>query len=197
MLSLFLILPFFFAGVIAFLICATLRPLRRFAFSSALWFVALLPAVFGSLLLLGLGKAATEQMVSSRSLFIQPLLKLVQSRVVGNIATVVTVLLVIAFASIVAILHQTLIHRITFALFRIYVAGVGFGIGLLIWLLILVGIGSAGIEISHTATAFLLLMLTLAAGTSFLCYRYAQSFRGTYQRNLPVVSPEEFGPGAT
>jgi hypothetical protein len=145
------------------------------------------------LLLIGLAKAATGKITLSKGLYMQSLSHLLQSRTIGIATMSGTVLAIIVFASIAAILHQTLIHRITLALFRIYVAGVAFGIGLLLGLLVAVGVGMADIVISHSWFIFLTFTLVAATGISLLCYRYASSFRGSYPQNFPIVTFEEFG----
>jgi hypothetical protein len=45
----FLAVPFLVLGCVCFLVCATIRPLRRFALSSALWCVACVPCLFSIL----------------------------------------------------------------------------------------------------------------------------------------------------
>jgi hypothetical protein len=145
----FLVLPFLFAGVIAFFVCVVARPLRRFALSSALWFVALLPGLVTGLVIGGLWGAAVERMDVSRSSWQKSLVHLSQTNSATVTFDIALALAMIALASIIAMLHQAVIHRLTLALLRLYVAGVGFGIGLLLSVLLAVGLAAASIHIPH------------------------------------------------
>jgi len=193
MFTAFLVLPFFFAGIIAFLVCVAARPLRRFALSSALWFVALLPGLFIGLIIGGLWRAAMEHMNAAHMHWEQDLVRLSQTKSATVMFDIAIAMAMIALASIIAMLHQSVIHRLTLALFKLYVASVGFGIGLLLALLLAIGLAVASINVPHPGPFFLTLTILLSSTTAFLCFRNASSLRGKLPRNFPIVTEKEFG----
>jgi hypothetical protein len=193
MFTAFLALPFFFAGIIAFITCVAIHPLRRYALSSALWFVSLVPGLLVGLILAGLWNAVIGHVSVSHSLWQEPLAHLPKANSGSMLFNIAIATPAFAIATFVALLHQTVIHRVTLMLFRLYVTGVGFGIGLLSTLLLIVGSALARIRVPHPGPLFLILAILLATATAYLCFRNAPSLRGTIPRRFPIVTEEEFG----
>jgi uncharacterized protein YacL len=136
--------------------------------------------------------AAVERMDVSRSSWQKSLVHLSQTNSATVTFDIALALAMIALASIIAMLHQAVIHRLTLALFRLYVAGVGFGIGLLLSVLLAVGLAAASIHIPHPGPSFLILAILSASTTALLCFRNAPSLRGRLPRNFPIVTEGEF-----
>src|ERR1035437_8507256 len=109
---------FMLVGAIVFLICVLLPPLRRYALSAALWCAMWGPATIGFLLLAG--TAVLTGVFVTRDGDMTSLLapKLLAALGWGYLTSAAVGTVVIATSA--ACIHQALINRFTFPLFRLY-----------------------------------------------------------------------------
>lgn len=129
----FLLLPFLAGGLAVFLVCVAIPWLQRYALSAALWFVALLPGLL-LWLLIGVG-ASLGQDALLRELS-SPHWETSLWHIFGTPAAQTTLIAIgmagtIVMATIIAVVHQFVIQRITFALFRLYAGFVTAGAAVL------------------------------------------------------------------
>jgi hypothetical protein len=128
---------FLILGSFAFLACILIPPGRKYAMSTALWFAALGPCCVAFLVLAVLGvvtggfalQATKMNWVDAPRLF----------AAIGWGSAIVAGIVTCFVASGAAWLHQAIIHRFTFMLFRLYATFVSAGIGsvfgwLFLWL---------------------------------------------------------------
>jgi hypothetical protein len=128
-------LPLLFAGIaflfllggsIVFLACLLLPPFRRYALSAALWCAMCGPCSIILMLVAGVGLIATAFITNSDGqTFHAP--RLLSAFGWSYLAVGVLVTIVVATAS--ALIHQAVVSRFPFALFRLYAAVVSAGIG--------------------------------------------------------------------
>ncbi len=130
----FLLLPFLVGGLAVFLVCVTIPWLQKYALSAALWFLALLPGLL-VWLLIGVGAAlGHEELVRQLS---SPKWEISLWHIFGSQAAQTTLIAIgmagtIVMASGITVVHQFVIQRITFALFRLY-AGFVTGGAAVLW----------------------------------------------------------------
>lgn len=184
---LFFAFPFVASGCLAFLICCTVKTLRRFALGCSLWCVASLPCTTISLIIVSsfIHKYVSFDIASGWANAIPDHPWVVKTATIG---------LVVVGATSITILHGIVIRRTTLALFRIYVAFVGFGVGVLsvlslgMYLMAEYGQGMRDLFIANIAAS--------CAGGFFLarfCFRSASEFRGPYPNRFPLISASEYG----
>jgi hypothetical protein len=183
-----IILLFLTTGAIVFSICVLIPPLRRYALSAALWCATWGPASVAFLLLAGTAVFAHASISIDRDVewFHAP--RLVPA--LGWIYLAVSVIITIAAASLLAWLHQKLMHRMTFPLFRVYTTVVCAGIGSVFgwclgWLLM-------WREIDHAFLLWILGMLILTVGFGTASYKGARSLRGEPPEKFTWITAEEF-----
>lgn len=176
-------------GSIAFLACVLLPPTRRYALSTALWFAVWGPSSVVFMAIAGLGlvagalvtKHGNMQWTDAPELFAA----FGWSYVIGG------ALVTIGMATLAAWFHQLLIHRFTFALFRLYAAAISAGIGSVIgwflgWWMMAKGINHLGLW------PWVLAMLILTTGFGAAAYKSASELRGKAPTRFTWISPEEF-----
>jgi hypothetical protein len=183
-----LLLLFLTIGGMVFVVCAALPPLRRYALSAALWCAMWGPCVTGLIVLAGTAMVFDVSLTQKAGVsnFHLPHL----SAPIGWALGAGIVLTIAAVASGVAWLHQAAIHRLTFALFRLYATvvcgGIGgaFGVWLGWWL-----IGEPIRFAPFFAIAeILLLMVSFGAAA----YRGARSLRGSAPTAFSWITEQEF-----
>ena len=192
-------LPLLFAGIaflfllvgsIAFLACSLLPPFRRYALSAALWCAMWGPCSIVLMLVAGVGLIATAFITKTgdgQTFHVPRLLS-----TFGWSYVAVGVLVTIAVATASAWIHQAVVRRLTFALFRLYAAVVSAGIGSVFgWCL-----GWWMMAKSVTGHGSLLLwviaMLALIAGFGVAAYKGARGLRGEVPDRFMWISPDEF-----
>lgn len=179
---------FFLIGAIVFVICLLLPPTRRYALSAALWCACWGPAAVGWMLLAGMALVTESFVTQSGNVQSLHLPKLPVE--LGWIYLVAAALVTAIFATAVAWLHQVLVRRTTFALFRLYVTAVSAGIGSVSGLLLSWWVIST--EIPYRWLWSLLGMLLLIAGFGIVAYRGARQLRGEAPTKFTWISPEEY-----
>lgn len=184
---------FLLAVAVVFLICAAIPFTRRFALSASLWIALWGPSSILLMTIAGLALAADAFITKgpNPALLQNPhLLSVFGWTYLASGALITSVV-----ASTFCWLHQFLIHRITFALFRLYatavVAGIGsvFGWAFSWWLL------SRGI--AYAPVWSLLAMVLLVAGFSVAAYKNTDKLRGKAPNRLTWITEEEFFPTST
>ncbi|MGA7858994.1 MAG: hypothetical protein WCA11_13755, partial [Terracidiphilus sp.] len=184
-----IVFVFLVMGSIAFLICVLLPPTRRYALSAALWFAVCGPCSACFVVIAGLGLAGGALVMKAGKMQWTD-----SPRLLGTLGwsyLVVGALVTIGAATGAAWLHQWLIHRFTFALFRIYVTAVSAGIGSVLgwWL----GWWMTAKGVNHLGVLWWALgMLIFIQGFGVAAYKNARRLRGKAPTGFTWISPEEF-----
>jgi hypothetical protein len=183
----FVVLFFLVVGVAVFGMFVTIPRARPFALSAALWCACWGPCIVALEMLAGLTLAAEGLAVHHWGRENVPLPGMPVWSTYALLGLVGTVLV----ATVAAWLHQMMIGRMTFALFRVYVTGVMTGMGSVagwvwsIWLATLEGV--PGRFFGALAG-----MALLTVGFGVLGCRYARGLRGQRPEALQWISVEEF-----
>jgi hypothetical protein len=194
----FLIIPFLFIGSIAYLLCAVIPPLRRFAMPSSLWLLSLCIGLYlwiSIILVMALGYDRWNAHAQELHLWHIKDFKLPETKAFSIVSIVALVATCLTLASLVTVIHQVIIHRLTLALFRLYVAGVSLGVGITFFLPASVFLATRSSPPSlQTAAMFAALLLGLAAALAlaFFCLKRSSQFRGAYPQNFALVTRDEF-----
>jgi hypothetical protein len=184
----FILFAFLLLGAVVFVACALVPPFRRYALSAALWCAVWGPSTVGWMTLAGLGLVATAFITKngdSQSFHSPRLLEAFgwAYLIVGILATAVV-------ATGVAWLHQAIVRRFTFALFRLYAAGVSVGIGSVFGCLL--GWWLMSREVPYYGLMWCMGMLILMVGFGLAAHRNARQLRGKAPTSLTWISPEEY-----
>lgn len=176
-------------GSVAFLVCVLVPPTRRFALSTALWFAVWGPCLDGLLVVALLGFAGESLAKSSWTTQWTVAPGVVRAFGWGYLTAGLLVSALVA--SGVAWVHQKLVHRLTFALFRLYAAVVSAGIGSVFgWCL---GWWMMAEEFTRMGTwLWVAAMLLLMAGFGAAAYKGARSLRGKAPTRFTWISADEF-----
>lgn len=187
---LFAMVCFFFlaVGAAVFVLCGLVSPVRRFALSAALWFAVWGPCVCGWMVLAGFGLLIKGLAVNE--LKADPL-RFVSSGFVGWAYLWIAAFATAIAATVVAWLHQMVVKRFTFALFRIYAALVSAGVGSVWGWSLAFWLGSRGMDIKPLIVG-LTGMGVLVLGFGYLGFRGARKLRGAPPERYTWVSREEF-----
>jgi hypothetical protein len=185
------VFAFLVLGSLAFMVCVLMPPTRRYALSTALWFAAWGPclAVLIVLVVLGVAGAALTMKAGSIGIDWTAVPGLMGALGWGYLTLGVLVTAVVASGA--AWLHQKLVHRFTFALFRIYATAVSAGIGsvygwCLGWWIEARGTVRFGVWWWGVA------MLFLITGFGAAAYKGARSLRGKAPTRFTWISEDEF-----
>ncbi len=116
------LIVFFFLvlGSAAFSVCILIPPRRKYALSTALWFAVWGPCSALLLLLAILGVVAGGFALQATQMHWEDASRFFSA--IGWGASIVGVIVTSLIATVAAWLHQALIHRMTFLLFRLYVS---------------------------------------------------------------------------
>ncbi len=184
-----IVFVFLVIGSIAFLVCVLLPPTRRFALSAALWFAVWGPCSVGLMVLAGLGLAGGALAMKAANMHWTDAPRMLGA--LGWSYMIVGTLITIGVATGAAWLHQWLIHRFTFALFRLYVTAISAGIGSVFgWVL---GWWVMTKKIDHQEVWWwTLAMLFFIAGFGVAAYKNARALRGEAPTGFTWISAEEF-----
>lgn len=186
----FALVVFFFMalGAVFFLICVPVPQLRRYALSVALWWAVWGPCTVLLMTLAGLGFMAEELITRSGDLRTIHFAHLAFTFgwlfvISGGLATAVV-------ATAAAWIHQFIVHRFTFALFRIYATVVVAGIGSVLGFCLGLWLSARGV--AHVGLWSPLGMLALVAVFSVAAYKGAHRLRGQAPKGFTWITPDEF-----
>lgn len=193
--AIFLLLPFLVLGLTVFLLCVAIPWLQRYALSAALWFLALLPGLL-LWLVIGIGAEVGQQTLGRGIPYPHWMMSLWHE--FGLPAAKITLIVVgmagtIALATLVALVHQFVIHRLTLALFRLYAGFVTATVAVL-WGS-LVGAVVATYLDTPWEVAFVVvtaMVMALGWGGARLGYRMARRLRGSSPLRYTWISEEEY-----
>src|SRR5271170_2997877 len=119
---LFIVFPFLAAGCVSFLVCAAIPPLRRFALSGSLWCVACVPCLLAILTVIVLWSAGAYALRQFFKLDPVTSISVHQTSWIGWLLAIATLVITIAGATVITLLHGIIIRRLTLALFRLSVS---------------------------------------------------------------------------
>ncbi|HEY1993459.1 MAG TPA: hypothetical protein VGG81_03575 [Edaphobacter sp.] len=188
----FIAFPFLAVGCACFLLGAAVPPLRRFALSSSLWCIACIPCLFAFLAAVVLWSLGVDALRRLLRMDFGASLSFHQTSLLGWFLAITAIIVTVAGATAITLIHGIIIRRLTLALFRLYVAVVSFGVGILACSFVLFTFAMHLLSLAAFLPAVLASLLAATALAS-VCFRNASGFRGSYPQRLPVVSPEEFG----
>ena len=185
-----IIFMFLLLGSLVFIASALVPQTRRYALSAALWCAVWGPCSVGLMALAGIGLVATAFITKTGDMeaFHTPHLL----AVFGWSYLTISIIVTMRVATGVAWLHQFLIHRFTFALFRLYATAVSAGIGSVFgwclgwWLM------SKEFAWYHGWPLWVLGMLVLILGFGVAAYKGARGLRGDAPKRLSWISADEF-----
>jgi hypothetical protein len=168
-------------GSLVFVACALVPPTRKYALSAALWCAVWGPCSVGLMTLAGFGLVASAFITKAGDMQLLHAPRLLA--VFGWGYLTVGVLTTAVVATGVSWLHQKLVRRFTFAMFRLYATVVCAGIGsvfgwVLCWRLTWKEDAPHGLLWSSAGMLFLIAAFATAA------------YKGA--RQLTWISPEEF-----
>ena len=193
--AIFLLLPFLVGGLVVFLVCLAIPWLQRYAMSVALWFLALLPGLL-LWLLIEVGAAFGQDSLIRHLSY--PRWEMSLWHAFSSSAAQTTLIVLgmagtLVLATIIAVVHQFVIQRLTFALFRLYAGCVTGGVAVL-WGS-LVGAVVASYLDAPWEVAFVVvttLVMALGWGGARLGSRIARRLRGRAPMRFTWISEEEY-----
>jgi len=192
-------LPLLFAGIvffflligsIVFLACLLVSRTRQYALSAALWCAMWGPCSVMLMVLAGVGLIAAAFVTKAGDLQTFHTPRLLSA--FGWTYLIAGVLITTVVATASTWIHQAVVRRITFALFRLYAAAVSAGIGSVFgWSL---GWWMMYRELSGYVWLFVwgICMLALIAGFGVAAYKGARGLRGEAARSFTWITPAEF-----
>jgi hypothetical protein len=178
-------LPLLFAGIVflflligsvVFLVCLALPPFRRYALSAALWCALWGPCSVLWMCIAGVGLIATAFITKTGNVQTFHAPRLLSA--FGWTYFTVGLLVTIVVTTVSAWIHQAVVKRLPYLLFRPYAATVSAGIGSVFgwcfgwWLMAKSATGHASLVLWGTG------MLVLIAGFGVGAYRGARELRG-------------------
>jgi len=185
------LIVFFFLvlGGVAFLACILFPPGRKYALSTALWFAVWGPCCVAFLILAILGLVAGGLTLQATHMRWEDVPHLFA--VAGWGTTIVAAIVTCFVASAAAWLHQGLIHRFTFMLFRLYATFVAAGIGSVAGLLIIL-LAMVWVPFVHAEWVAALSIPVLIAIFGAIAYTHARALRGDPPTRFTWITPDEF-----
>lgn len=190
LLSAGIVLLFLLVGSVVFLACVCLPRLRRYALSAALWCAMWGPCSVALMLIAGVGLIVTAFITKTGDTQTLHHPRLLSAFGWGYLAAAVSVTIAVATGS--AFVHQALVARFTFVLFRLYAAAVSAGIGSVFgwsfgwWMM-------AKSMTGHVSLLFWgIAMLTLIVGFWLAAYNGARELRGKAPERFTWITPDEF-----
>jgi hypothetical protein len=174
-------------GAVQYVVCLAVPRLRRYALSAALWWAIWGPCSVGLIVLAGLAIVAQAFITRNGdvSTFHAPHLPISWWGYV-----IVGAIVIAAIATCIAWLHQAVVRRFTFALFRLYATAVSAGVGSVFgwcfcgWTL--------HAELRYGWVLSLAVMLVLIVGFGFTAFRNSRALRGDVPTKFAWVSRQEF-----
>ncbi len=193
--AIFLLLPFLVGGLVVFLVCVAVPWLQKYALSAALWFLALVPG-FLVWVLIGLGAVIGQDALGKGMYY--PGWVMSFWHVFGSQAAKITLIAVgmagtMVLATAIAVVHQFVIHRITFALFRLY-AGFVMGGAAVLWGSLVGAVVATYLETQWEVAFVVVTTLVIALGWAGarLGSRMARRLRGRAPERYTWISEAEY-----
>ena len=192
-------LPLLFAGIVfiflllgslVFLACVLMPQARQYALSAALWCAMWGPCSVTLMVLAGVGLIAAAFVTKAGDVQLFHAPRLLSA--FGWSYLVIGVLITTIVATGSAWVHQAVVSRLTFALFRLYAAAVSAGIGSVFgWCL---GWWMMSRELSGYGWLVVwgICMLALVVGFGVAAYKGARGLRGEAPKGFTWISPSEF-----
>ena len=175
-------------GAVQFLLCLCVPRWRQYALSAALWWAVWGPCCVALMMFAGLALVA--------QMFIKQDGDVPQIHVPHLLAAlgwgylIVGAVVTAALATLISWLHQVIVQRFTFALFRIYATLVSAGIGSVFgWCF---GWWIASVAVPWGWALWIVGMVVLIGGFGLAAYRGSRSLRGGAPQTFAWVSKEEF-----
>jgi hypothetical protein len=184
-----IIFVFLLLGSIVFLACLLIPRTRQYALSAALWCAMWGPCSVALMVIAGVGLITTAFVTKVGGVQSLHAPRLISS--FGWAYLIIGVLMTTIAATGAAWVHQVVVKRLTFALFRLYAAAVSAGIGSVFgwcigWWIIAKGLGVYGWLLWGVG------MLVLVSGFAIAAYKGARGLRGRAPKNFTWISAEEF-----
>ncbi|HZP05070.1 MAG TPA: hypothetical protein VFB43_09230 [Terracidiphilus sp.] len=189
LLAVFIVFVFLAAGSVAFLACILVPPGRKYALSTALWFATWGPCCAVLPIMALLGMVADNLVLQETHMHWKNASELFA--IVGRAWIIVGGIVTCGLASFAAWLHQALIHRTTFLLFRLYATFVVAGIGAVLslfsfWFAMNWDRFSRVWWLAAPVVPALIVVFGATA------YRHARALRGSAPANFTWITPDEF-----
>jgi hypothetical protein len=179
---------FLLLGSLVFVVCATIPPTRKYALSAALWCAVWGPCLVGFLTLAGIGLVATAFITKAGDVQSFHAPRLLETFGWGYL--IFGILTTASVATGVSWLHQKLVRRFTFALFRLYATVVCAGIGSVFgWAL---GWWMSNEGVKYGFVLWPAGMLVLIAAFATAAYKWASQLRGKAPTTFTWISADEF-----
>jgi hypothetical protein len=184
-----IVFAFLLLGSLVFLGCVLVPPTRRYALSAAFWCAMWGPCSVAFMVLAGLGLVATAFITKAGGVQSFHAPKLLAA--FGWSYLILGALTTTAVATSAAWLHQVLVRRLTFALFRLYASAISAGIGSVFgWCL---GWWMMSKELMKSGWPLWVLgMFVSIAGFGTVAYKGARGLRGEAPNDFTWITPEEF-----
>jgi hypothetical protein len=184
-----IIFAFLLLGAIVFLACIPLPSMRRFALSAAFWVALWGPCTVVFFVLAGIGLVAGSVLMKAGNMQWTNTPKLLGELGWSYVVVGATIIAVVATCG--AWLHQMLIHRFTFALFRIYATAISAAIGSVFGCAL--GWWMAAKESTYLGLwSWPLGIIVFSAGFGTAAYKAARALRGKAPTRFTWITPEEF-----
>jgi hypothetical protein len=192
-------LPFIFAGIVflflllgsvVFLAFLLVPIIRKYALSAARWSAMWGPCAVALMTIAGIGLVAAAFLTKAGDVQTFHAPRLLSTFGWSYLIAGIVITTLVATAS--AWIHQVMVKRLTFALFRLYAAAVSAGIGSVFgWCL---GWWMMSKELSGYVWLFMwgICMLTLISGFGAAAYKGARGLRGEAPEGFTWISPSEF-----
>jgi hypothetical protein len=182
--------------LVVFLVCLSIPWLQRYALSAALWFVALVPGLL-IWLVIGIGAEIGQEALRTGISSYPPWMMSLW-HAFGSPAAKITLVAVgmagtIVFATGVAVVHQFVIHRVTFALFRLYAGFVTATVAVL-WGSLAGAIVATYLDVAWQVAFVVVTSLVVAIGWggARLGSRIARRLRGRAPQSFTWIREDEF-----
>jgi len=184
-----IVFMFLVLGSIVFLVCAFVPPARKYALSAALWCAMWGPCSVALMALAGIGLVATAFFTKNGDVVSVHAPRLLAA--FGWGCLIAGIIITLAVATGAAWIHQQVVRRFTFVLFRLYATAVSGGIGSVFgWCL---GGWMMWKGIAHYGLFFWCIgMLVLVVAFSAAAYKNARQLRGKAPASFTWILPEEF-----
>ena len=184
------VFAFLLLGSTAFAVCVLLPPTRRYALSVAFWFALCGPCLVMLITIAGLGLVAGALVMRAGNVQFTNAPKLIATLGWGYLAS--GFLITATIATCASWLHQKIIHRFTFFLFRLYATLVCAGIGSVFGWFFGWCLAESGAHIHLRFGLWVSAMIALIGTFGLGAYKGARRLRGGAPTRFTWISPEEF-----